>query len=262
MSSLKENLLVEIVGGLTVALIIALSTAAYAQFNGQPNIFFSWGGAVFILAVTIFTFLALEVFRRCQKNPLQPFFEPIDVDFKVINKVISFEYLNAERTSIRYTKKITVQALQHGLEEYRDKYRWTGKGSVLITAPISRHTFVESGRKNIWQLYSIQFGKKLNKGDVEETILVFDLEDPEKKAVPFISADIDEPTDSLSIELRMPHGLRIQQVFLETSCNIGARKPYQTVTIPVYDGKVRWDSKRPDPKLLHHYEMTWVIPNQ
>ncbi len=260
MSDITKHSIAHVVGGLVVAILVGLFGLISTKF-GQADPFNAPVGWVFwayLVAACLLTVLLAGALNK-RFNRLRPVFEPIDCDFHILKKEILYEYKNPERTQLGYSKIVTVKALKDGLECYRDKYLWTGRGDVNIKSGISAQVHRDTIKKNVWQFYEIRFKDKLNRGEQTPTILNFDLDDPLKKAVPFFSASIEEPTDLLILDLTLPTECGVQEVVCEESCSIGARKPYSETTKILKDGKVRWEI--PHPKLLHHYEMKWVFPS-
>jgi hypothetical protein len=123
------------------------------------------------------------------------------------------------------------------------------------------HTILKTSRRNFFQHYEVNFGRFLNKGSEVNTEIVWSLSDELHQAVPFISATIEEPTDVLRLNLETPVEWGLTEVVCEISSGQGANRPLSTHSLPFDDhGKVQWAIEK--PKLLHHYEMRWTLPEK
>ncbi|MGO9258878.1 MAG: hypothetical protein ACLQU1_21535 [Bryobacteraceae bacterium] len=188
-----------------------------------------------------------------------PRFSRLDCDFRVVEKEIVFEY--RDRTHITYRKRLLLKALRNGLDEYHDKYHWTGRGIVSMKSAIQEQEVHETFRKNVWQLYEIRFQKTLAKDEEIETEVIWELNDSDRKAVPFFSATIDEPTDLLKMKLSIPSDMGLREAVGEVSSSIVTKKALSSKTLPFdRNGMVIWEIRK--PQLFHHYEVKWVLPGE
>lgn len=211
---------------------------------------FKWHLAIIFVTGSAWIFIIL--YQRFSK--FHPIFPHLDFDFHILEKEISYEY--KDKTHMLYKKRVLVKALKNGLDTYHDKYHWTGNGNVKIFSAIKEQQFRETIRKNIWQFYEIRFQKTLSKNESIETEVFWELEDTANNAGPFISADIEEPTDLLRLNLSIPHDLGVKEITCETSSGIGAKKPFKSKLRPLdRNGRVTWKEEK--PKLLYHYEIKW-----
>lgn len=178
-------------------------------------------------------------------------------DFAHITRDISFEYKS--NSDCVYRKKIELKALRAGLSFYTDKYRWTGKNPPVIRSSIKGQSIRLTERKSVWQFYAIEFGRSLNKAEIIETDLVFDLHDEDHAFVPFVSTNIEEPTTNLVLKLRVPPELGVSDAKCEIASCIGARVPFSTTTRKLdRDGFVEWRVARPE--MHRYYELSWTKP--
>lgn len=215
-------------------------------FKWYLSVLFGTGGAL------IFIF----IYQRMSK--FHPIFPRLDFDFQILDNDIYYEY--RDLTHLIYRRRKVLKALKNGLDAYNDKYLWTGRGNVAISSAIREQTVRETFKKNVWQFYEIRFQKVLSKGESIETEVVWDLEDAARVAVPFMSATVEEPTDLLKLSLSLPPDLKVGQVTCEISSGIGSKKPLssKTMNLDRY-GRVSWGIEK--PKLLHHYEIRWLLPS-
>ncbi len=183
-----------------------------------------------------------------------------EYEFKVLSHRIVYTLSNGG--TITYRKLKTLQALKPGLTEYRDKYHWSGdKPPKSISCSSKDHTFTEASRSGVWRNYSIGFQRRLNKGDVIDTEVVWILDDSSHASSPFISATIEEPTRSLEFLLVFP----VDYVVIGAECRVltgmSAKKPLESSYHRAeVNGTIHWQPRPPHPRLMHHYEMVWTRP--
>lgn len=199
----------------------------------------------------------LYIYRKADR--FRPDFPRLDFDYQVVEKDIYYEY--TDRAHMTYRKKVRVKALKNGLDTFRDKYRWTGKGGVAVKSGVPEHQITETFLRSVWQVYEVRFGRTLKKGDMITTECIWELEDKEGMAVPFFSATIEEPTDLLRFNLCLNTSLGVREVICETSSGISSGKPLDTIVKQMdKHGEVTWEIRK--PKLLYHYEMKWSMTRQ
>jgi len=187
----------------------------------------------------------------------RPMFPDIDPDFWIVQKRLKYRYVDREHMT--YSKTVRLRALKDGLTLYRDKYRWTGSGVASIVTTNREHEFVDTARKSVWQLYEVRFDKSLRRNELVDAEVVWSLHDPQHTAVPFFSATVEEPTDILTLQVRLNPQLGVREVICEHSSSIGAKRPFQETRHPLNDdGEFTWNIET--PKLLHHYEIRWKLP--
>jgi hypothetical protein len=207
-----------------------------------------------VLLGAAISLLLLVMYRKFGRY--RPNFPRLDFDFTTLEREISYEYL--DKTHMIYKKRTRIKSLKNGLDTYRDRYRWTGRGKIVIKTGIPEQKVVETARRNVWYLYEIRLQKTLKKGDSIDTEVIWELEDLENKAVPFFSATMEEPTDLLKLNLSLPTSFGVREVTCETSSSIGSRTPFDSFTMALNKhGEVSWEIK--NPKLLYHYEIKWTM---
>ena len=237
-------MLVSGVGGL-LGSILATVTAVLTPYH--PFIV-----VVFALSAALGLIVLLERYNRSR-----PKFRALDPDYDILEKLISFSEESSNQ--LIYRKRIRLRALRDGLDRYGDKYHWTGGGDAIVTTEIDDQEYRKTGRRNIWQLYEVAFNRSLEKGDEIDVNLVFKLDDPDRVAVPFVSATIEEPTEKLSFEVTLDETPATEAV-VEESSHIGANKPSYTWRVPFSGKTASWMID--NPRLLHHYEMRWTSPRR
>lgn len=216
-----------------------------APFGWTLAIVFGTGGA----------WLFLVIYERLHRY--RPKFPTIKSDFRVLEKNVFMKYI--DKMHMEYTKAHQLRALRSGLDRYLDKYLWTGDPEPPIRSKVRGHTLLTTSRRNFWQHYEVIFGRYLNKDEEVRTELAWTLTDESRKAVPFISATVEEPTDLLRLALEVPLDWGLAEVVCEISSGASANRPLSTHSLPFdSQGKVEWLVET--PRLLYHYEMRWSVP--
>lgn len=238
---------------LALAVPLAISIFAWLADVAAKSVPVLQANALFVYPIVILSGLLalLLLYERSSryraKMPAQ------DFDFRVLNKSVVYEYQNL--THMTYKKIYKLKALRRGLQVFPDRYSWTGTGPVTVRSVRRDQVFHETERINVWHYYEVRFGRTLSKGEEVDIEIVWDLEDAAHTAVPFLSADIVEPTDKLSLTVALPRSLGVQAVTAEASA--GAKRPYESTQLKL-DGAGRAEWVIDDPQLFHHYELRWV----
>jgi hypothetical protein len=207
------------------------------------------------IAVIVFCIVTLLIlYIRKRSGRLQPYYPKLDFDFQITESELTYDHKDKNR--MIYTKRKKIKALKNGLDRYLDRYHWTGVGQVNVKSAVADQELALTERRSIWQFYEIKLPRPLNAGDEIQTEVVWELEDTEGKAVPFMSATIEEPTDKLKMNLMLPPELGVKKATQIVSMCIGAKKPMQTADIEFNrHGELEFQENR--PKLLYNYELRW-----
>jgi hypothetical protein len=244
----------EIVKWTVIAFGLALWSAVVAGSVASTHVSLTpYRTPLIVTAVLLAFFLVGGLYRRATR--FRPRFPRLAFDFLLLRKELYYKRDTAGH--IEYRKHIQLKALKGGLDTYRDKYHWTGSGTVTLTSGIKGQAVYETVRKNVWQCYEIRFQRTLAKGDTIDTEVVCNIDDSDCKAVPFFSATVEEPTEYLKLDLTLPANLGITEVTREVSTGIGASKPITSELVALNThGEVSFSVSR--PSLLYHYEIKWL----
>lgn len=233
------------VGGLLSSKLLTLGVPRLAQLTPYLEVFCA------LVGLLIF-FLFYQRFNR-----RRPRFPRLPADFLVLEKTITYQYFS--KTTMRYSRKLRLKALRNRLGTYSDKYLWTGSGQVKIRCANPAQQVTPTHRKSVWQIYEVRFEKILNKRDIIDIEIIWDLENQAERAVPFFSTTVDEPTKLLRLNLSLEPSLGVSSVTWEISSGIGAMAPFDSDTLTLdKHGEVSWVIEH--PKLLHYYELRWYMP--
>jgi hypothetical protein len=207
--------------------------------------------AIAVLTVVILL-VAIKIYMA--RTRFMPVFPQPEFDFLILDKEISIRFFSLE--DIRYRKAFKLKALRKGLDRYTDKYKWSGSGAVTVCSEHDEHELVLTNRSALWQWYDLRFDRALRKGDTIEIAILWKIEDKGRTAIPFISATIEEPTDTLTMRVWGTDFFGIKQATCEHKATMGSRKPFWTRVEKAHNGEMVWEIPR--PRLLHYYEMHWT----
>lgn len=180
----------------------------------------------------------------------------IERRFRILKKECTYTYKN--KNNMTYRKKLILKALKNNIDCYHDRYFWTGHGNTTVVSEHNDQEYAETVRKDVYQEYVINFDRNLKKGEVIETSLFFTLEDLDNKAVPFLSTTISEPTDYLSMKVKVPVSFGVEKAIAEIFPCADTYIPVKTEIIPFdKDGEVEWEIS--SPKRFHLYSLRWKM---
>ena len=263
----KSKLPIEFSAALVVHLVAYLAAGLVATLAGLAASTISWGGLLSPRMRIVIAFgigllaglLVLLLIRRLSTHT--PSFTKLDCDFEILEFDVTYTY-RVDKT-IEYRRRKKLRALKNHLRTYRDRYSWTGSQPPdEFFSGVAHQTVRETGRQTVWRLYEIDLHRTLSKGDTIETEVVWYLNDKDDACVPFVSADIEEPTRQLSFTLFFAPELGVTAATCEVRATLGGPHSLQSevMTIPP-TGSFSWRPKG-RPKLLHHYSVEWVFPRR
>jgi hypothetical protein len=248
--NLQLSVIAEIIAGLIV--VVITTTLAPKIFSSLANFTILEKTLLGLLIATILGFVVYN-FRRI-RNRYIPNFGSVDFDFEIIEKEITHRYLSQNK--LVHKRKWILKALRNGLTFYTDRFNWTGGNSIMRT-DINGHQVIKTGTKNVFDEYNYKFHRALNKNEIIEIEVIWELDNNESKAIPFFSTPINEPTHLLKMNFEIPPTLGVKKVVCEI-CGTSAQKILKTSEVELdREGKYTW--RVPNPKLFHQYEVNWII---
>lgn len=208
-----------------------------------------------ILSVIIIIIVSYLIYRR--RNRRLPLYAPIDCDFHMIREERVHKWIN--ENDYVHIRRYKIRALKSNLEEYVDKFLWTGQQDYRLSPGEGEYSIeIDKQAMNVFTVYRFKFNTPLNEGDTIELEARWEAKGPAK---PFFSTDIQEPTDELIMRVELFPGSGIKKVCCRIDRNIGAipnnqqdKKNIKTEKLNS-EGIYRWKVK--NPKILHHYEINW-----
>lgn len=210
---------------------------------------FKW--LIFAFFLAIICFFLYWLFSKSEKQPSLP---PVDPDFKILERHISYKWTS--ENSVEYKRGYKFKALKNVLDRYSDRWNWTGSGSIEIKSLIKAQSIHLDAVQGIWKNFDIKFNRILNKNDIIDSEVLWDIKNIAEKPSPFCSATIQEPTSILKIKVTFPIDFNVQEVLCEHMPSMSSKEVISTEVIKIDRGGVaEWVI--PNPLLLHHYQMRW-----
>lgn len=123
-----------------------------------------------------------------------------------IEKEKRFIYERLSDNNWKFTKQYTLLSRSNTLDGFDDRFCWSVDSSNAgISAINDEHRVCNIRQQEIWTVYTVKFNKIVAKGEEIQTGTVIDnLEDKNKKAVPFLSATISAKTKVLKMTVKIP----------------------------------------------------------
>ena len=212
-------------------------------------------GLMVALSALVIAIFAIMLYRA--SNNARPSFTIIETDSNLITKEVVHRWITYD--SLIHSRKFTVKSNRNGLREFSDKFAWTGDDYEMRQGEGEYRLELSDKRRNIFNQYLFKFGKMLNKNETIRIEANWTLTNRSRKAAPFVSTTIEEPTELLVIELELNPEFGVKKVNLETSGYKGAKIPFGEEIVELdSNGRFEWRIER--PKLLHHYEINWEMP--
>lgn len=244
--SVTANVLAVAIGGVIawITTIVVRNAQVYAEIAVPLG----------ILVGLIATAALIYLWRRLDRY--RPHFERLFPEYEVLEKEVMYKY-RTETVHV-YSKKMRIKALARSVNDIRDKYHWTGSGSVELSSLVSEHSIYKGGSRNVWQLYTIDLGTSLKKGQELDVHVKWDLNDEGRTMSPFISQTVEVPTRVLRFRVIATNlSVKIEDASWVIRPTVDALEQLESGRIEVRDGIIDWEFKR--PKLLHCYEVRWRI---
>jgi hypothetical protein len=185
-------------------------------------------------------------------NRFRPQFSNLSCSYRILRTELNYRYL--DDVNMTHSKTVKFKTVKPGVSTFPDRYIWTGEGQVLIQCPIRGQEYRDTGRLSGWNCYEVRLGRTLNKGEECEVELRWTLADTARRAEPFLSTTIREPTDELVMKVTLPRNPG------DAICEV---RTHDSVLLPLETKQKPFDRNNtavwtiPNPKLLHHYQMRW-----
>lgn len=183
---------------------------------------------------------------------------PLPQEFEILRKEIVYEYL-ADGKTIYQRKYLEIKALSNGLPNFKDRYRWTGRGQCTVSSltPGYRITNQHTKVEQIWDYFDVTFPYPLHEGDVVGFALEWKLFDEEKIAVTFLSATIDRETKYLLLQVNLPPEMAPKRAYFHDFANYIDTLPERTLPIQWSPAtkSITYEVQR--PQKYHKYLIRW-----
>ncbi|HLZ80086.1 MAG TPA: hypothetical protein VKP04_00505 [Ktedonobacteraceae bacterium] len=183
---------------------------------------------------------------------------PLPQDVEILRKEIVYEYL-ADGKTIYQRKYLEIKALSNGLPNFKDRYRWTGRGQCTVSSltPGFRITDQHKVVEQIWDYFNVTFPYPLQAGEVIEFALEWKLFDEEKIAVTFLSATIDRETKYLLLQVNLPPEMAPKRAYFHDFANYIDTLPARTQPIQWSPATKSITYEVNKPQKYHKYLIRW-----
>ncbi|ADD42729.1 hypothetical protein [Stackebrandtia nassauensis] len=167
----------------------------------------------------------------------------------------SCSYVINEHGELLYSKRIKLKALRDQMDEYIDRYFWSGGGVPKPEPGEGAQEITEVARVGVWEYYRIFFGRVLHRGDVHEIEITWPLTNW-RDSSPFVALSTREPTHKLVFDVKLPADEVGGSVLAEEIAGIDSIYPFNTEEIELDHGRCRWVVDR--PSLYTQYRLRWT----
>ena len=164
--------------------------------------------SIFVFCLFFLVFLYKKRTRYTIFKYFSHYFRRPNLPYYLKEKEIIYTYKSLQEMS--YQKKITLVSKVDGFSSFKGKFRWSKPQelSKFNVSCLSPHNKLTLGRDTTWNTYTVEF-TPAPKGSMRVVdILVDDLKDPGREAVPFCSASIVEHTEMLNIKINLEGDLQ------------------------------------------------------
>ena len=235
---------------------VATVLAVARRWNVAPEVRWPLGVAV----GAAFGLVVLSVARR--RPAIYRYDYPkVRFRYEVLSRTI--HYRIGPDGVLHYSKTIRVRALQDQLEEFVDRYAWSGHD---VDYPQAGHNAVRidaiSDRAGMWRYFRVYFGRALQKGEEHE----FEVHWPPivdwMHAQPFASMSTDEPTHHMRFHIQIPPlAVMGRRAVVEKLRAVESVSPFRSEEVTFDEnGSLTYDIVKPN--LYHHFRVRWFWSEQ
>lgn len=255
-SHLAEATLAHVIATVLISIAGATLTVLAAGGIGlylNPTFGFPLFAVLLVGAGSLLIYFLLLIRLRAKR----PVFDSIDSEYEFLEREYSMDFKS--RTEAHYTRKYTIRALKNDVGVVREAYCWTGSDPVNISVTEGGALVANTGTRGPFQLFEVHLDSPLKKGETATVGISFELEDKQKKAKPFLSAVISEPTQLLRLRVRVyAGGWNVDAVGEESPSPTSRKNVSATKKRFDEDGRISWEVRK--PRLMHTYELRWKGP--
>jgi len=160
-----------------------------------------------------------------------------------------------------FTIEIRVRARQSGIDGYKSKFRWTGRGQFNIEAQPSSVIPMADYRHqggDVWELARLQFPRPLRRGEEFSFTLKLTFSDENGSSLPYLQKFVDDIYSELTMRVVLPSkpGVVVREIFLAPRSDISIfRETYRQDS-----NEVSWAIKR--PRVGRRYKISWELDSK
>ncbi|MDX6698001.1 MAG: hypothetical protein QOE65_1398 [Solirubrobacteraceae bacterium] len=203
---------------------------------------------------------ALSAVRRHRRRRRQH-------SYSILSKDLVYQYAPGAASMVQ-TKRFRIRANHDGVQQFEDRYRWSGSGHAeirLLTPGQDRGGRLDGPRtagqhrdvqEDMWCRYEVEWTPSLKKGDELDIEVRWDLDNSVGDARDFYSTTVDVPTKALSMEVRLPPDLAADWILKLTYEYFTATEPVEEeLERPGNATTLTWRIGK--PRLGHRYVIRW-----
>lgn len=241
-----DNVIARLISALILAVVAGIGTFLVSSKYNFTKLEVWLMAILSALVIINIAYLLYRILNR--KLPVH---SPVQCDLQIVREERIHRWVN--ENEYIHKRRYTIKALRNGLQEYEDKFRWTGTAYRLFGDTEDYSIVAEGEKNNVFDVYRFKFSKPLNKGEEISVEAEWEATGP---AEPFFSTTIEEPTDFLVMRVVLFPQSGVKKVNCEVCPNIGAKLPKDRFVANLdSDGEYIWEVSK--PKILHHYEINW-----
>ena len=199
------------------ALSLSLAVAAICACVTDNKLVWALGFAITFLLFYLLTKIEEHIRSSDGEviNKILYYFSPNRQSYVV--RYVEAEYKYISKDEMTYSKRLELEAKESGVKKYPDKYNWSSYSkNIEISAIEPKQSIQLLGHKNIWELYEINFHKRLSKGETITTgSKISNLVDELGMAKPFLALSTDEKIQERVMSVVIPTELKSKNAFFE-----------------------------------------------
>lgn len=179
-------------------------------------------------------------------------------DYRIETLNIQMEYVSRERAI--YSRSFRLKILTDGIDRFRDTFHWTGSEVKSMGSSDPFHTVAITDQASFYSFYEVSFNQEYNEGDTIDFTIVWELEDDNHDARPFVARQINRPEKSLGFFVKLYSGAHGRNAIAQIAVSASDRANAHQVEIPFDDdGVISWTIRK--PLLGYYYELRWSGPD-
>jgi hypothetical protein len=218
-----------------------------------PIAFYNYYWTTFLVAQPSIAFIIISIFFWLRKNKYQ--LQSANPNLYIVIAEINYELLGNE--DYAYSRKLLVRALQHGVDHYEHKFRWTGEGKISVNycnTDYKINIFPQSFGIN--EVCRIDFERPLRRKETREIYYKLSLKDDKKSARTFLAHTIYDNTDKVILRVKFSSipskDLYKKQMFMSgvTDCPV-----WEEIVQFSGSSEATWVIEKPRPG--YRYQISW-----
>lgn len=244
---LSKSLIIELLKYLIIFLIIdggiyLITQKVFSYLSILENRSLFW----FILLLSALLVFIL-MFQKFNRNI--PYFPAINSDFQILELEIVHHVKS--KNQYNHKRKYKLKAKRNGLRRYQGRFSWTGD-NFDIKSGDDKHNVFLTKKINVFNTYIIDFDRVYKKNEIIEAVVEWNLVG---EGEPFISAQIQEPTNKLILSVEFNNTLKIKNVEFEETYTPADSNILNYTNLVLTNNCTSQVIN--NPKLLHLYEIRW-----